>query len=158
MPRFLCDAMLGSLARWLRFFGYDCTYIDPSVEDSEVLSAARKDGRWLLTRDQELASFGPRTMLVRSEELEAQLREVFARHQLCPEPNLAESRCAECNGELQDVDPEDLTDCVPPYVVETAPRFRQCRECLRVYWPGTHTEKILRRMERVVANKSKTRE
>jgi uncharacterized protein with PIN domain len=155
MPKFLCDAMLGSLARWLRFFGYDCLYIDPSVDDSIVLEEARADGRWLLTRDQELAAMGPRTMLVRNEELEAQLREVFGRHELRPEPNLAVSRCSECNGTLHDVEAEKVADRVPPYVIRTAPRFRECTSCGRVYWPGTHTEKILRRMERVMQSDSR---
>ena len=40
-PSFLCDAMLGSLARWLRFFGYDCEYhadLDDADQDTYLKS------------------------------------------------------------------------------------------------------------------------
>ncbi len=46
---FLCDAMLGSLARWLRFFGFDTTYLDPGVPDRVLADLARSEERWLLT-------------------------------------------------------------------------------------------------------------
>ena len=70
MPRFLCDAMLGSLARWLRFFGFDAAYMDPSTDDRRLAERASTEDRWLLTRDRELASIGPRTMLLRSGAVE----------------------------------------------------------------------------------------
>ena len=104
MPTFLCDAMLGSLARWLRFFGYDTEFCGPDVDDSEVARRARDDRRWLLTKDRALAALGPRTLLVRSEGLEFQLAEVFTRLGLSPEADLEGSRCGECNGELEAVD------------------------------------------------------
>ena len=149
-PTFLCDAMLGSLARWLRFFGYDAAFLGPEKDDSEVADQARLEKRWLLTRDRELAAVGPRTMLVRAEDVESQLVEVFSRLDLNPAPDLAGSRCSECNGELELADRGSLRDEVPPYVLATAVRFRRCRGCGRVYWPGTHTERIVRTMAAVV--------
>jgi Uncharacterized conserved protein len=147
MPRFICDAMLGSLARWLRFFGYDCLF---SEEDDEViLDTARREGRWLLTRDRTLASRGPRSLLVKGGSLEAQLAEVFRRLDLAPEPTLAGSRCAACNGELEAVGRDEVRDAVPPFVAATATVFRRCRSCGRVYWPGSHTGRIVARMRRV---------
>ena len=149
-PRFLCDAMLGSLARWLRFFGFDTLFPEPGPEDLELARRAKKDGRWLLTRDHELASVGPRTVLVRAEELEDQLVEVFRRLDLEPEATLELSRCGECNGELEETTREEVSGVAPPHVLATAPRFRRCRHCGRVYWPGTHSENILTRMDDVV--------
>jgi len=149
--RFLCDAMLGSLARWLRFFGYDAAFLGPDKDDSEVAEAARVEGRWLLTRDRELATVGPRTMLIRSEDVESQLVEVFSRLGLFPAPDLGGSRCSECNGELEPVDRGAVRDEVPPYVLGTAERFRRCRGCGRVYWPGTHTERIVSTMQSIVS-------
>jgi uncharacterized protein with PIN domain len=151
--------MLGSLARWLRLFGFDAEFAVPSLDDDEVARRARADGRWLLTRDRELASVGPRTVLVRSTGLEAQLVEVFRRLGIEPDPQLDSTRCAECNGELSDVTVEQVEDVVPPYVLATAPRFRRCGGCGRVYWPGTHTEKIRATLERVaerLADESRT--
>ncbi len=51
--KFLADAMLGKLTRWLRILGQDVVY---SVEfnDSELLDLAKKEKRVLLTKDFEL--------------------------------------------------------------------------------------------------------
>jgi len=151
MPRFLCDAMLGSLARWLRFFGYDAGYMDPSAEDCLLAERARSEGRWLLTRDRELAAIGPRTMLLRSDSVEDQLVEVFERLGERPSVGLDRARCGECNGELEPADPGEVAEHVPPYVLRTAARFKRCRGCGRVYWPGSHGDRILAAMGRVAA-------
>jgi len=142
--------MLGSLARWLRFFGYDAAFLEPGLEDRLLAEQARNEGRWLLTRDRELASAGPRTMLVRADELEEQLSEVFNRLGLRPEATLEHARCGECNGVLEEVSKDEVSHVTPPHVLATAPRFRRCSGCGRVYWPGSHGDRILERMEIVV--------
>jgi uncharacterized protein with PIN domain len=143
--------MLGSLARWLRFFGYDAEFFDSSVPDEELARRAAAEGRWLLTRDRALAAAGPRTMLVRAEDLESQLVEVFDRLELRPEGKLDGARCGECNGELVAVSAVEVRELVPPFVRQTAPRFRRCEGCRRVYWPGSHSDRILATMARVLA-------
>ena len=150
-PAFLCDAMLGSLARWLRFFGFDTLYPAPGPEDSVLAEQARDEGRWLLTRDHELAAVGPRSLLVRSSGLEGQLGEVFDRLGLRPPPTLDNARCGECNGLFQEVTHDQVAEIVPPHVLATSPRFHRCQDCGRVYWPGSHGERILERMRTVVA-------
>ncbi len=149
MPGFIADAMLGSLARWLRFFGLDCEFAE--LPDAELLSRARREGRWLLTRDRTLAALGPRTVLVRSAELEDQLVEVFARLELTPKASLENARCGACNGTLEKLSPEVAAAIVPPHVAQTARSFRRCTRCGRVYWPGSHARRIHERMERVSA-------
>ena len=143
--------MLGSLARWLRFFGFDSVFLEPGPEDRVLAEQARNEGRWLLTRDRELASTGPRTMLVRADDLENQLIEIFVRLGLRPDATLNFARCSECNGELLDVAREEVAEVAPPHVLATASRFRRCTVCRRVYWPGSHTHKILQRMETIVS-------
>lgn len=150
MPTFLCDAMLGSLARWLRFFGYDADFCGPEVDDAEVARRARMAGRWLVTMDRELAATGPRSLLVRSGDLESQLVEVFSRLGLRPGGMLDGSRCGECNGELEPVSRDEVRGEVPPYVARTADRFRRCTGCGRHYWPGTHTDRIVTTMRAVI--------
>lgn len=150
-PRFLCDAMLGSLARWLRFFGYDAVFLEPGPEDRLLAEQARNEGRWLLTRDRELASAGPRTMLVRADQLDDQLLEVFGRLGLRPDATLERARCSECNGELEEVSKDEVSDVTPPHVLATAARFRRCTGCSRVYWSGSHGDRILERMKTVIS-------
>jgi uncharacterized protein with PIN domain len=143
--------MLGSLARWLRFFGFDTVFLEPGPEDRALAEQARAEGRWLLTRDCELASAGPRTMLIRTDGLVDQLLEVFGRLGLRPDATLENARCSECNGELEEVAREEVAEVTPPHVLATAPRFRRCSGCRRVYWPGSHSDKILHRMETVIS-------
>jgi uncharacterized protein with PIN domain len=89
-------------------------------------------------------------MLVRAETLEDQLVEVLSRLGLEPEPNLESSRCGECNGRLEPVTRVEVRGAVPRYVLANAPRFRRCTSCGRIYWPATHTGRILEKMEGVV--------
>jgi uncharacterized protein with PIN domain len=144
--------MLGSLARWLRFFGYDAAFLEPGPEDRLLAERARAEDRWLLTRDRDLAAVGPRTVLIRSEGLEAQLVEVFSRLDLRPEATLEHARCGECNGVLAEASREEVAGVTPPHVLATAPRFRRCAGCGRVYWRGSHSERILERIKKVVGS------
>jgi uncharacterized protein with PIN domain len=132
--------MLGTLAKWLRLLGYDTAY-DNVAADPELARRARAEGRVLLTRDRELsARRGLRTVLIQSEVLEEQVREVQAA--LGPPPDPALSRCAVCNTELELIAPADVASRVPPYVLRTQSDFRRCPGCGRVYWPGTHVEEM----------------
>jgi uncharacterized protein with PIN domain len=143
--KLLADGMLGKLAKWLRLLGYDTAY-DNVADDHELARLARAESRVLLTRDRDLASRrGLRTLLVGSEVLEEQVREV--QEALGPPPALALSRCAACNTELEQVSPEDIASRVPPYVVRTQTDFRRCPGCGRVYWPGTHVDGMQKRLE-----------
>ncbi len=149
MPRFLCDAMLGSLARWLRLMGFDTAY-EAGGEDGELARRAAEEGRWLLTRDRGLAAAGPRTVWIRAEALEDQLVEVFERLGLEPDPGCFGSRCAACNGVVRPVAREAVEGKVPPFVLATVDGFRICEGCGRVYWRGSHVARIGERIGRVL--------
>ena len=145
-PRFTCDVMLGSLARWLRFAGFDASY-GGGRSDRELAGQARAEGRWLLTRDQELAAAaGPRVLLIRAADLAGQAAELRHRLGIRGRPELYFSRCAECNGELTELAREEATCRVPPFVAAHAERFRGCAGCGRVYWPGSHVDRIVARL------------
>jgi len=53
-PPLLIDAMLGTLARRLRWLGYDAEYRS-DLPDDEMIRIAKEQGRLLVTRDRELA-------------------------------------------------------------------------------------------------------
>jgi uncharacterized protein with PIN domain len=143
--KLLADGMLGTLAKWLRLLGYDTAY-DNAAADPELARRARAEGRVLLTRDRELAGRrGLRTLLIRSETLQEQVREV--QDALGPPPDPALSRCAVCNAALETVSPDAVADRVPPYVLRTQTEFRRCPGCGRVYWPGTHVDEMRDRMD-----------
>jgi uncharacterized protein with PIN domain len=51
--RFVADAMLGRLARWMRFLGFDTLYYR-DISDSRLIRIAREQNRLILTRDTRL--------------------------------------------------------------------------------------------------------
>jgi hypothetical protein len=143
--KLLADGMLGSLAKWLRILGYDTGY-DNTATDPELARRARAEGRVLLTRDRELAQrSGLRTLLIQSEALEAQLREV--REALGPPPDPALTRCSVCNTVLEPLAREEAAKRVPPYVLRTHQAFRHCPTCDQVYWAGSHVRAMRCKIE-----------
>ena len=143
--RLLCDHMLGTLAKWLRFMGYDTAYPGP-LDDNALIVAAREDGRILLTRDKELAARCPGAVRVQSDILEEQIREVASVLDLRLLDPL--SRCSVCNGVLAPVSREAVEGIVPAAVRLRHQEFWQCPSCRRVYWQGSHWDKMVAQLNR----------
>jgi uncharacterized protein with PIN domain len=137
--------MLGTLAKWLRILGYNAVY-DPGLDDYQLMRVARAEDRVLLTRDRELARRrGVHTLLIESQVLDEQLRQVLTELDLKPAPSF--SRCPVCNHMLVPLDREAARARVPAYVAKTQERFRLCPGCDRVYWPGSHWQQMEERLE-----------
>lgn len=142
-PRFLADCMVGRLAKWLRAFGFDTAY-DPFAEDGWLASRAREENRLLLTRDTGMRYvYGVRTLFIHSDHVAEQLRQVVKETPLDLESAQPMTRCLVCNRALEPTAREEVRDRVPPYVYRTQERFARCPECGRIYWAGTHVEKML---------------
>jgi uncharacterized protein with PIN domain len=143
-PKLLVDGMLGRLARWLRILGYDTTY-DPQVDDNELVRRARAEGRWLLTRDHELAGRpGVHSLLIDSEHLATQIAQVRSR--VGPTKAGPFSRCPVCNASLVEASTQEVRGRVPPFVLHSHSRFRRCPSCDRIYWPGSHWRRMRERL------------
>jgi hypothetical protein len=143
-PRFLADAMLGRLARWLRILGFDCAF-DGGVDDGELVRRAAREGRIVLSRDRSLPQdwWVPGIHLVGSEDLREQLREIVRRFDLAGSVRLL-SRCAECNEPLRPAREAGLSERVPPHAYAAHRSFLECPCCGRVYWEGSHVRRIRR--------------
>ncbi len=148
-PSFACDAMLGSVAHWLRFAGFDTTY-QPARSGVAVAALARAEGRWLLTSDRDLASAaGPRVLLLHAKGVDLAIAELRTRLGLEVDPARFFTRCAECNGEIEEASRGAVVMQVPPFVAAHTEHFRRCRSCGRVYWSGSHVGRIAARLERL---------
>ena len=146
--RFIADAMLGTLAKWLRILGYD-TLFDPDLGDHQLVRLARAEDRVLLTRDRELARRrGICVLLVASEDLGAQIGQVLADLHL--EPDRSFSRCPVCNEPLVETDRETAQSRVAAYVAQTHTRFKSCPACQRIYWRGTHWQRMDDQLARIL--------
>ncbi|MGH8057884.1 MAG: Mut7-C RNAse domain-containing protein, partial [Candidatus Entotheonellia bacterium] len=75
--RFIADAMLGKLVKWLRVMGVDVEY-DPHTPDHELFRFAVQEGRILLTRDHRLVQRReiPGRLLIESDYYHEQVRQV----------------------------------------------------------------------------------
>ena len=141
------DEMLGRLARYLRIVGLDTAYV-PGLDDEELLRRSRGERRVLITRDRALARRAEGSILLTQMQLEGQWREMRARFPRLPcEPRF--ERCTVCNGRLAPLtDPEraSLGEEVPrPVRVSTVTLFR-CGTCGHIYWEGSHTASVRRRL------------
>ena len=142
--RFVLDTHLGKLARHLRLAGFDSLWEnDYGDEEIVALSAAQK--RVILTRDKGILkrSAVQRGYFVRETESERQLREVVRAFQL--ERSLRPfSRCRVCNAALREVPKECVHGRVPQAVWTQLDAFTECPECGRIFWRGTHYERLSR--------------
>jgi len=133
-PALLIDAMLGSLARRLRWLGYDAEYRS-DLPDAAMIAIAAREGRLLVTRDRGLATRrGVHALFLAAADLAGQCQEVIAAIGSAGAP----PRCTVCNGELIPLSVQEATALAPPYVASTQTTFARCAGCRRVYWPGTH--------------------
>lgn len=150
-PRFFADAMLGRLARWLRTLGFDCAY-ENEIEDQELVRRAVAEQRIILSRDRALQQEWHVTgiRLIESQDLREQLRDVLRSFGLVPALRLF-SRCNACNHALRAASKDEVSERVPAHVQSTREVFFECPVCRRVYWEGTHTERIRRVVDEVLA-------
>ena len=147
-PKLFADAMLGALARWLRALDLDVAY-DPSLDDPALVDFAVAEGRTILTRDRRLTErrLARNHILIRSDDVAEQVRQVVETLGVTPDPGRLLGRCLRCNQPLVEIDAEAARARVPPWVARTQEEFRLCPECGRIYWPGTHASRIRERLE-----------
>lgn len=139
---FVLDVHLGKLARYLRLLGFDSIH-QPDFDDDTLVALSTQQARTLLTRDRQLLM---RTALVnatfvRSEEPKQQLVEVVDRLRLREsiDPFV---RCLVCNGVVTPVSKASVAPSLPPSVRRRHEKITMCPDCERVYWPGSHHQRL----------------
>jgi uncharacterized protein with PIN domain len=142
---FLADAMLGSIARKLRIFGFDTIYI-AHAHDDEILKIGIEQDRVILTADKELVSGG-------ASELE-DLAYILTNNGIkSVGMNGISSRCSLCNGPMEEKTSDQLKNhernnddvdyvVVPDRVIACYNQFFQCTTCGKIYWEGGHLKRI----------------
>lgn len=152
---FIVDCMLGKLAKWLKILGFDSLYFS-KIEDSDLLALARKEGRVLLSRDNELIdkSRDIQTLFIKSENWNIQIEQVLDDFNLWKDIS-PYSRCIECNVKLKDLPKSRARNLVAPFVLEQADSFSICTGCGRVFWKGTHHQDMEFKIEEILRKKKK---
>jgi len=141
-PRFALDVHLGRLARSLRLLGFDCTWAN-DVADDDLAAKSEAEQRILLTRDRGLLKRARvvHGYLVRETDRRLQIAEVLGRFDLFGAISPF-GRCLECNGVLEPVSKEEVEDRLPPRTRRDYDDFRECRHCGRIYWKGSHYDRL----------------
>ncbi|MDK2889451.1 MAG: uncharacterized protein PWR21_82 [Methanoculleus sp.] len=143
--------MLGTLTRYLRFMGYDtmsANSLSPgsSREDTLLLEIAAQDGRFLLTRDRELARRGgEQAIYIASEEIMAQIRQVADLGLI--EPEIRMSRCSLCNTRLRPATAREIRETHYAPRSRRGKEFSWCPACRKLYWMGSHSTSLERRLK-----------
>jgi len=150
-PRFFADAQLGGLARVLRMAGFDTLFANP-IADAEIVRIAGREGRIVLTRDRELLKRRAVThgCYVHALVPDQQFSEIVARLDLAGRL-CAFSRCLECNAPLQAVAKAQVCERLPARVRDRFARFSACSVCRRVFWEGSHWQRMRERLARLLA-------
>jgi uncharacterized protein with PIN domain len=143
--------MLGTLCRYLRFMGYDAESAHSMSEgnpreDTLLLRSAEREDRILLTRDKELARRGgARAVLVSGNDILDQITVLV--EQGIIEPELRMNRCSICNALLRPARENEISSA------SYAPKNRRdisffwCRNCRKLYWLGSHSEHLKKRIK-----------
>ncbi len=155
--RFVLDVHLGKLARRLRLLGFDSDY-EKHRDDDHLARISAEEKRVLLTRDRQLLMRRSvtRGFIVRSTDPAAQVTEVLDRLDLWSRCSPF-TRCIECNGIIGRLDPADGGDeypdamgLVPPGVRSWCTEYFRCRGCGRIYWRGSHYDKLDRAVREIM--------
>jgi uncharacterized protein with PIN domain len=152
-PRFLCDTSLGGLARWLRAAGYEAE-LAAGVAPKALPDEALRRGAILLTTDAEA--------LDRRIVADGSLRVVWLPTSLRVEEKLVlllrdlalplrEPRCMACGGPLVARTKESVFERIPPRTARWKDEYFVCAACDRLYWQGTHWERIAAALRRAAS-------
>ena len=147
--RFIADAHLGGLAPLLRLAGFDTLY-DNHYPDADIEALAATQQRIVLTRDRELLKRRAIThgCYVRTLRPREQLREVFERLDLAGSAQPFRV-CLMCNAPLRRLAKDEVGDRAPDGVLERHKQFVTCDVCRRVFWEGTHWQRMRALMDSV---------
>ena len=140
--KFVADVHLGKLVKYLRLLGFDTVY-DKDLDDNKIIDISISDHRIILTRDLGILKNKKNThgYWIRCTDPQKQVYEVVDKFSL---KNLFKpfSRCLECNSMVIDIPKDEISDRLLPKTRKYYKKFQVCPECQRIYWKGSHYEKM----------------
>ena len=144
--RFIVDSMLGKLAKWLRILGHDTHY--QSYYSPGTIGRLVEENRRLVSRRKAAVDLYEDALLIKSDHVGDQLKEVNHEIPLFLGSSHIFSRCIICNFLLEDAGLEVAEENIPDYVFYEHTRgIRFCPSCKRYYWQGSHRERVVRQLQ-----------
>jgi uncharacterized protein with PIN domain len=149
--KYLCDQMLGTLAKWLRIYSYDTFYANGDMDDSELIAISKKENRVLITRDKILIQRARRenlkTILIKTTDIDEQIRKVIGTREIDKTKVL--SRCILCNTLIDEIKKDEVKGKVPKKVFDYNKTFWLCSRCNKIYWKGSHYENMVEKINKI---------
>lgn len=138
ITRFILDAHLGKLAKYLRMFGFDTLYRN-DYPDETIRKIAGEELRIILTRDRDLLNHKDVThgYYVRAIHPKDQLAEIINKFDLYSQTDPL-TRCLNCNHLLLNAGKEEIREEVDPDTFRIYNEFYRCPDCRKIYWKGSH--------------------
>jgi hypothetical protein len=152
-PRFLCDPSLGGLARWLRAAGCEA-WLAPDVAGHRLPDEALRRGLVLLTTEAEVLDrriVADGSLVVEWVPSALTMAEQLHMVALDLGLTLREPRCMACGGALVPTAKEAVRERIPPRTALWKDEYFVCGACHRLFWRGTHWERIEATLLRAVA-------
>ena len=149
--KFVCDVMLGTLAKWLRILGFDTKY-SKDFEDEEILKIAEEENRVVLTRDKLLANKAKKAVYINERSLDEQIKKVLNELKINVDEEKILTRCILCNVKVEKIEKEKVKGKVPSHVFENHDEFWICPNCQRIYWAGTHWQNMEEKIKEISNN------
>ncbi len=128
----------------MRAAGYDASW-HPDIADWGLIRLARREERILLSSDPHIFRIG----LIRDREIPAlwiphglgtgEPLAFVLRHWQLP---LRMPRCRACGGTLAQGSKDEVREHVPLRSFQWAAQFWRCEQCGKIFWQGTHWQKI----------------
>jgi uncharacterized protein with PIN domain len=149
-PRFICDAHLGRLARYLRMLGFDTAYSN-RISPEEIIEVSKREGRIILSKNIRLTrgEMISRAFWVRSDDPLEQLRELVNKLDLSSLFDTL-TRCLECNHKISPIEKSNIIDRLQPNTAKYYEEFYLCPSCNKIYWKGSHYEHMMEFIEREI--------
>ena len=143
--KFIADAMIGKISRWLRILGHDVKYLR-TAEDRALIKRASDEKRILLTKDKELykksVAAGIEAYLVEGRTRIEVLAGLATHFDFLLELNMDNSRCPKCNGVVKAVSKREVANNLNTSTYSYYDLFWKCLACGQIYWKGPHWKRI----------------
>jgi uncharacterized protein with PIN domain len=147
--KFIADVHLGKLARLLRLLGFDTLYKN-SFTINEIIHLGKEQQRIILSGNASSINKACKVFLITSKEPITQLRQVVEAFSLKSQFSPF-SRCLICNGVLKAVVKEEINSSLQENTSRYFNDFWQCKNCNRIYWKGSHYERMLQTIEGIIS-------
>ncbi len=148
---FLCDVMLGKLARYLRILGLDARYIRQGNTTASLPAPSPES--LFLTKRKDVTALA-HTVVIHGNNPEEQLLEIRDRIRQYIDPAALMTRCLDCNTPLAEISKEEVEPFVPEYIYHHHDRFRTCPSCKKVYWEGSHAQEMHEWIKKIIEDRN----